>query len=370
MPRVFGGPGIFPSNSAVPGYTNELLLQAGDVWPIPAGEFIITSVTGLSRIQQYDPVTNIWRPVGSSSTDSHFVKSEGNNYRVANQSGCAVGGFVTTKGSGYTSAPAVTPSAGGSKWASIIGGTVTSVTVSAGGSNYLYPPLVFFDVPGGTANPGIVTPNGENAQPGFPATAYATLTTGAVSSITVTDQGAGYAATPVVYLVNDPRDTTGSGATAVAVMGGSGQLSGVVCIDHGNPVTSLPTLTISGGGGSSGAATVVADFAVTGITVTGGGTGFPTSSEVLVQPLPAALTGAAWTNPTMETNLVLQKIANLIVPTTSGGVLTATGAFGFGGSYAAAPTASAVGTSTLITGSTTLSFSVGGLNDTIIVQQV
>lgn len=370
MPRVFGGPGIFPSNAAIPGYTNELLLQAGDVWPVPAGTFLITSLTGLSLIQQYDPVTNIWRPVGSSPASPHLVISEGNNYRVANQSGCAVGGFVTAKGSGYTSAPSVTPSAGASKWAAIIGGTVTSVSVTAGGSNYVYPPLVFFDTPGGTVNTGITTPNGQNAQPGFPATAKAVLTSGAVSSITVTDQGAGYAAIPNVYLVNDPRDTTGSGATAVAVIGGSGQLSGVVCIDHGNPVTSLPTLTISGGGGSSGAATVIANFAVTGITVSGAGTGFPTSGTVLVQPLLPSLAAASWTNPTMETNLVIQRLAQLMVPTTGGGGLTATGAAGFGGSYVAGPTQAAISTSTLITGSPTVSFAIGGVDDTLIIQQV
>ena len=370
MARLFGGPGIFPSNSAIPGYGDELLLQAGATFTLPSGSFIVTSQTGLSAIQEYDPITNIWRPIGALSPTAHRIDSEGNNFRIANQSGCAVGGFVTAKGSGYTSAPTAVPTAGGSKWATIIGGVVTSVAITNGGSGYVYPPLVFFDQPAGTANPGIVTPNGQNAQPGFPATGFATLTAGAVSSITVTDQGAGYVAIPNVYLIPDPRDSTGGGASAAAVLGGSGMLTGVVCIDHGNPVTSLPTLTISGGGGSAGTATIVADFAVTGITVSGAGTGFPTSSSVLVQPLPPALTGAAWTNPTMETNLVLQRLAGLLVPTTGGGGLTATGAAGFGGSYAAAPTAAAIAASTLITGSPTVTFGVGGLSDTVIIQQI
>ena len=196
MARIFGGPGIFPTNSGIPGYGNELLLQAGGTYTIPAGNFLVTSVLGLSAVQQFDAITDTWRPVGSAFPYGHLVQSEGNNYRVANQSGCAVGGFVTAKGSGYTSAPSVVPSAGASKWAAIVGGAVTSVAVTNGGSGYVYPPLVFFDAPAGTVNTGIVTPNGANAQPGLPATAYATLTAGAVSSITVTAQAAGFAAIP------------------------------------------------------------------------------------------------------------------------------------------------------------------------------
>ena len=355
MARIFGGPGIFPSNSAIPGYGDAIEFQAGQTWLVPAGTFLITSATGLTMLQSFDPITGIWRPVGSCAPGPRLVVSEGNNYRLANQSGCAVGAFVTTAGSGYTSAPSVLPSAGASKWQAIIGGVLSSVSVTAGGSGYVYPPLVLFDKPPAT---------------GFMPTGYATLTAGAVSAVTLTDQGAGYAAIPQVYLVNDPRDTTGGGATAAAVLGGSGELTGVVCTDHGNPVTSLPTLTISGGGGASGAATVVADFSVTGITVTGGGTGFPTSSLALITPIAPQLSGAAWTNPAMETSLILQRNAVLRVPTTGGGALTATGADGFGGSYGSAPTAYGIQTSTLITGSPTITFAVGGVNDTVFIAQV
>lgn len=368
MARIYGGPGIFPSNSAVPGYGDELLLKAGSTWTIPAGTFLITSLLGLSMIQQFDPITDTWRPVGSVPPAGRLIQSEGNNYRIANQSGCAVGAFVTTAGSGYTSAPSVLPSAGSSVWASIVGGLLTSVVVDTGGSNYVYPPLVFFDKPTGTVNSGITLANGAAAQPGFMATGYSTLSAGAVSTITLTDQGAGYVSTPQVYLVNDPRDTTGSGATAHAVVGGAGTLSGIVCVDHGNPVTSLPTLTISGGGGASGAATVIADFAVTGLTVGATGTGWPTSSAVIVEPIGQALTGAANTNPTMETSLLLGRDARLVVPTTGGGALTATGATGFGGSYSAAPTA--YGVLSAAASTSTLTFTVGGVNDTLIIAQL
>lgn len=370
MARVYGGPGIFPNNSAIPGNGDELLLQAGATWTVPSGAFLITSVLGVSSLQQFDPISDTWRPVAARPGETRFIQSEGNNYRMANQSGCSVGGFVTAKGSGYTSAPLVVPTAGGSKWASIVGGVLTSVAVTNGGLNYLYPPLVFFDAPSGTPNAGLVSANGAALQPGFMATGYATLTSGAVTAITLSDQGAGYVNIPQVYLVTDPRDTTGAGATAVAVVGGTAQLTGVVCYDHGNPVTSLPMLTISGGGGTSGAATIVADFAVTGITVSGGGTGFPVSSLVQVIPISPQLSGAAWMNPTMETSLLSQRNAALSVPTTGGGVLTATGATGFGGAYPAVPVAAAISASTLITASPTVSFSVGGVADTLIIAQV
>lgn len=370
MARIFGGPGVFPSNSAIPGYSDELVFQAGATWLIPAGSFLITSLGGNTVIQQYDPVTNIWRPIGGSPASPHFIQSEGNNYRLANQSGCAVGGFVTAKGSGYTSAPAVTPSIGASKWAAIIGGLVNTVTITNGGTNYVYPPLVFFDTPVGTPNPGVVSTAGQAAQPGFVATGTATISGGAVTGVTVTDQGAGYGNSPNIYFVNDPRDTTGVGASGTVSLTGTGQLAGVVCLDHGNAVTSLPTLTISGGGGSGGTATVIMDWAVTGITVSGGGTGFPASSTVLVTPLPPALSGAQWTNPTMETSILMQRNANLLVPTTGGNALTATGASGFGGSYPGAVTAWGFATSTLITGSPTATFSMGGVSDTVIISQV
>ena len=287
MPRRFGGPGVPPSNNAIQGYASEINLQAGEAWLLSelangssnGGEFIIQPTNGLARAQVYDPIPGIWRGIGQIS-GQQYINSEGNNYRVANQSGCAIGAFVTTKGSGYTSPPAVVPSAGGSKWAAVVGGILTSVNVLQGGSAYLYPPIVIFDAPPTFAATGI---------PGFMATGYATLTAGVVTSITLTDQGAGYTSAPNVWLINDPRDTSGSGASGQAVVGGAGQLTGVVCLDHGNPVSALPTLTISGGGGTLGAATVLMDWAITAVTVTGGGTGFPTSSIVELRGFPPAL---------------------------------------------------------------------------------
>ena len=370
MARIFGGQGVPPSNSAIQGYGNEIEFQAGQAWLLAqlssgntnGGTFRVIPGNA-TRLQSYDPITGIWRGVGSVGGDQFIHQSDGNYYRLANQSGCAIGAFVTAAGSGYTTPPSVLPSAGGSKWAAIIGGVLTSVAVVQGGSNYVYPPLVLIDAPPGFAQTGV---------PGYLATGYATLTAGVVTAITLTDQGAGYTSAPNVYLVNDPRDTTGSGASAAAVVGGANELTGVVCLDHGNPIsgTTLPTLTISGGGGTGGAATVIMDWAITGITVSGGGTGFPATSEVEIRGLPSAFAAATWTNPSMETGLLQVRKSEIIAPTTGGGAITATGARNFGGSYPSAVTAYAVLTSTLITASPTITFTMGGVSDSVFVAQV
>lgn len=368
MARILGGAGIAPQNTAVNGLANEIYMQAGQAWLLSqlasgvnaAGTFRV--VPGLaSRLQVYDGITGIWRAVGAVAVEQYIHQSDGNMYRIANQSGCAIGAYVTAKGANYTSPPSVVPSAGNSVWAAVVGGVLTGVTITNGGSGYQFPPLVLFDAPPGFAQTGV---------PGFLATGYATLTNGAVSAITLNDQGAGYTSPPNVYIIPDPRDATGAGATATAAVGGAGQLSGVVCLNHGNPITGtvLPTLTISGGGGSGGAATVIMDWAITAVTVTGGGTGYPASSEVEVRGLPPLLTGAAWNNPTMETNLLGIRKSEILLQTSAGGVIQAGGS-NFGGSYPAAVTAYAVLTNPLITGSPTLSFTMGGIPDVVQVFQ-
>jgi hypothetical protein len=152
-------------------------LQAGQVQLLsPAGWYWVK--TGLyTTLQQYDPITGIWRAIGAGDNTAvdHFIYSDGVNYRLANQTGALVGALLTNAGSGYTSAPTVTASAGNSIWRAIVGGAVsTTVTITNGGSNYTYPPIVQFQAP-----PSF----------GVQATGYATLTNGVVTSVTVTKSG-------------------------------------------------------------------------------------------------------------------------------------------------------------------------------------
>lgn len=313
---LFSGPGLTPSLKGV--VTNVISLSAGECFTIsPAGWYQIRQGR-FTTPQQYDPITGIWRTIGAGATagGGDYFYSDGVNYRLANQTGGTVGALVTNGGSGYTSAPTVTATGGGNPiFRAIVGGAVnTTVTVSNGGSNYTYPPIVLFQAP----------PAG-----GVQATGHAVLTTGAVSSVVVDDQGAGYSSPPIITFVNDPREgvnnvTVGSGAAAVAVLTGSGTVTAIVGVDHGTALTgqtAVPTLTISGGGGTSAAATAIVDWTIQAYTVTSSGTGY--SGNVLVSAYGPALTGATYTNPTIQAQLVKGRAASIVAVAATN--VTATG---------------------------------------------
>lgn len=349
MVMVFGGPGIVPSSRGVP--SSLITLPAGQAQLIPPGSWMIEP--GLyAGIERFDPVTGIWRKVGNMGSGEAFVASDGVNQRVCNRTGCAVGALLTNAGSGYTSAPVVTPSAGASIWVAVMGALVsTTVTVATGGTNYVYPPICIIGSP---------------SNPGIQATATAAISGGAVSAITITNQGGGYIATPTITLLNDPRDTTGNGATAVLSLTGQGTVNGVLCTDHGNALTAVPTLAFTGGGGSSAAATAIMDFAVTGYTVS-------TAGAVIAAPaqtwgIPAVTAGsAAYTNPATQTGLVNMRQGSIIAAV-SGAAITATGLVVLdGGHYETVPTMQVI-QSGIATTWPILTATVGGLTSTIIQQ--
>lgn len=351
MPNRFGGVGIsLPLNQLG---TNVFTLQAGEVFNVPPGYFNIASGSLIAH-QVYDPVTTTWRPIGFDSVATFDqIDSDGNNYRLANQTGCAIGAVLTNAGSGYLSAPTIVPSAGGSSWIAIMGPVVsTSVTVTNPGNNYQYPPLVIIQSP---------------PSPGVQATAYATVSAGQVTGITVTNQGAGYVSPPAISLVNDPRDSTGNGAQAVLTLTGQGTVAAVLCTNHGSPQTAVPTLTFSGGGGSGAAATVLMDFTIASVTWTAG-SGYTDGSKQLTTT-GTGLTSLtpAYTNPATQQGLLRPSPA-LIIP---GGSTTfsATGQVNVdGGHFYSGTGVQAVVTGAVGTGAgATLNF--GGAPDFVWVQQ-
>jgi hypothetical protein len=319
MVMPFGGPGIVPTSRQLP--STAFSLSGGEAFLIPAGSWSIDA--GLyGSVERFDPVPGIWRNPGDKGRGQTFIISDGVNERVVNRTGCAAGAVLTNAGTGYTSAPTITPSAGASVWLAIMGALVnTSVTISTGGANYVYPPIVFIQAP---------------SNPGVQATGVATISAGAVTGVTITNQGGGYLTTPSLIFINDPRDTTGGGATGVLSLTGQGTINAVVCTDHGNPLTAVPTLTFTGGGGTGAAATVIMDFALTGYTVTTAGAAL--AAPVQLFGIPAVTAGsAAYTNPQISTGLVNQRQGSIIGAIT-GGALTATGAVvGDGGAYETVP---------------------------------
>jgi hypothetical protein len=343
--------------------------QPSNHFPVPAGgTFIVTGEQGwycirtgkYSTFQQFDPILQAWVGVGGglpgSGTALYVYLDGSTSYRFANQTGCAVGALLTNAGSGYTSAPTVTASAGNSIWRAVVGGLVnTSPTIVNAGQNYTYPPQILIAAP----PPG-----------GIQATAICAISAGAISSVTVTNQGGGYASPPTVTVVNDPREkinglTPGYGGAIVTSLTGAKTIAGVICIDHGTPLTAVPTLTFTGGGGASAAATAIMCWSITAFTPTAG-TGFTGPSELSgLDAFPQ--TSPAYTNPATQSGLVSIRKASILMPA-SAGAPTATGAvFYDGGIYTSVPTPLVTTNGALITQSATFTFTMGGYNGDVYI---
>ncbi len=334
MALFFGGQGV---PTVVKTVSNVVTLNGGEVWLLQPAGWYECKPGKYTVLQQLDPVTGIWRTIGAGSTGASLERlySDGQNYRLANQTGCAVGALVTNGGTGYTSAPTCTPSAGSSVFKCIVGGAVSAtVTIANGGANYTYPPIVLISLP-----PAL----------GIQATGHATLTSGAVSSVTIDNQGAGYPSPPTITFINDPREglngvSIGSGAAATTALTGAQTVTGILCVDHGQPATysataALPTLAFTGGGGSSAAATIIMDLSITAYAVSTTTTGSGYVAPVIVSAyggFPA--TAAAYTNPFTNAGLVKGRNA-FIVASILTGAFTATGqTVNDGGVYPGFPT--------------------------------
>lgn len=268
--------------------TNEVTLSPGCALPLSRGDWMV-DLGGVIVLQFLDPTTGIWRiPRTGFRASFQFIQSDGANVRVANLTGCPVGAVVTNAGSGYpTTGTTVTASGtGGSTWAAIVGGQL-SITGTVAGSGFGIAPLVFIPAP---------------PSPGVQATAYATIASGTVSGVTLTNRGAGYLAAPSITILPNPADPNYNSTTAIvnasatAALLGSGSIAAVICTNPGAPVTTAPTLTIAGTGGSSATAVAQLMLTLTGATVFGGGTGItdaggfitiggvPTSAPVNTNP--------------------------------------------------------------------------------------
>jgi len=330
MANTFGAQGVYPTPRGQASIAFDL--QPGAARLIPSGTWML-DVGAYTTVQEYDPIQGQWiSPGGSGSQNeaAQYINSDGFNYRAVNLCGCIVGATVTTAGSGYTSAtpPVVTfTNATNAAATAIVGGAVsTTVTVTNGGTLYTYPPVVFFDSP----------PLGA----GYQATGSCALSGTTVSTVTVSNQGAGYTNVPNIYFLNDPRDTTGSGAAAVATLTGAGTVTQLLITNQGNPNTTLqPTIAFSAG---SAAAFPIMVRSIGGLGFSTIGSGY--SGNVIVQAYGNGYTGSAnvLTNPKWTTALVRTRAAVVLAATTaSNGALSGGGASLFdGGIFAgSAPTA-------------------------------
>lgn len=294
------------------GGAGPISLASGQSVLVPRGQHMI-QLGRYSKLQMYDPILQAWRLVDTSAMNTQFVSSDGFNYRIVNISGCAVGALITNAGSGYTSAPTVTPSAGSSTWRAIVGGSInTTVTITTAGTGYTYAPLLKISAP----------PLG-----GVQATAVATISGGAISAVTVINQGAGYTTAPTIEVIPDPRDTTGAGAvlTINATLANSGAISALICTDIGTVLTAVPTLAFSGGGGSSAAATAIMAFALTGVTSGANGAGYGNAQPILLTTSGGVVAGtSAVTNPTLDKGIFMPRMGIVTATSSAGGTFTST----------------------------------------------
>jgi hypothetical protein len=357
--------GLVPNFAGTPpvaaGLTNTIQLAAAEIFNLPAGTYMV--IPGpYTCLQFLDPITGTWRTINAENGIQPIVlDSDGGNFRLANLTGTPVGGLITNAGSALTNGfgtVTITPSTGASVWQSVVGGAINATgVITAGGTGYLFPPILIVDAP----------PAG-----GIQASATATISAGVVNAVTFVNQGAGYTTAPAVTVVNDPRDTVGAGAIIAAntTLVGSGTLTAMYPTNPGNALTAVPTFTFSPA--STIAATALMNFVCTGLTITGGGVAVPNGSFLLIANGATTAARAANTaGPIADFNLTQERMG-LIQPTIAGNVITATGVIidnGFG--FQAVPGVGFV-SSTGVAPTTGINITptVGGITDLSYVQRI
>jgi hypothetical protein len=329
-----------------------LTLQAGQVYVPPQGWYYYTGSLN-SDIQRYDAISQTWRSTGRDPNHQELFFFDGITTRIANPTGCVVGAVVTNAGTGYTSPPTVTAT-GGAVFTAIVGGALsTAATVLAAGNNYQYPPILWIEQP---------------PQPGTQAAGTITLTSGTISSITLNDQGSGYILPPNALVLNDWRDTVGSGGAVALSITGAQTVTALVVTNHGNPITSgtVPTIVFAGGGGSGAAATAIMDWTVQSVSVTTAGAGYTSAAGALTA---SAAGGYVTTTPTYlggATSIGAMRYWPAIIDmaTNSSGGIASLASIIDAGRYQAIPTPTIMAAQPPST-TGALSFIMGGRNATV-----
>lgn len=357
--------GLYPNallNGITGGNTNDFSLAPGEALVLPPGNIIVT-LGKYCALQYNDPVTQAWTQLRdwNNNNSTVTIKSDGQNVRVINLTGCVVGSTVTNGGNGsyVQSTTTVVPSAGTSTWQPIVGGAVnTTVSVTNAGKNYGIAPLVFIDPP---------------PYPGLQATAVAVISSGTVSSITVLNQGAGYTAAPAIAILPDPYDvnfTSGTtaitNATALCSTTGAGSLTGVLLTNPGIAVATTMTLTVAGAGAT---ATVVPLFlqTVASASFTNVGAGYG-ANTVLSSTGGYNTNVGAWTNPQHDMTGFIPRPAQATL-VQAGGTLTSISKIYDAGLFLATPVAFPL-TNGVVTTISTITFTMGSQNDTVRLQPV
>ena len=178
--------------------------------------------------------------------------------------GAVTGVTINNAGSGYDAAspPNITISGGSGSGAAanvVVNGSVSEITVTAGGSGYTSSPLVSIAGGGGSG-----------------AAATAIITKGVVSRILINDGGTGYTTQPTITIVGGG----GTGATATASV--RGPIQSVSITNGGSSYTSTPSVVLSSGSGAVAQA-IVQNGRIISIAIINAGSGYTTAPEITIQ---------------------------------------------------------------------------------------
>jgi subtilisin-like proprotein convertase family protein len=213
------------------------------------------------------------------------------NAAAAAATATVTGGAVTainviSGGADYTGVPTVTISGGGgtgaSATATVVGGVITAITITSPGTGYTSTPTV-------TIN----NPNASEQTLNVPASSYLSGIQADWNYVIPNATGTG--THPVLYVSANSgvyRSIDGgttwtlfpaAGATATTTVTG-GAVTAINVISGGSGYTTVPMVTITGGGGSGASATAtVVGGVITAITITSPGTGYTSPPTVTIE---------------------------------------------------------------------------------------
>jgi hypothetical protein len=398
-----GGPFVFNTSGAFP-----VTLAGGEYFYPPPGNYLF-ALGNQTALQWWDPVAYSWRALASPGDSTNSIDCDGYNYRLMNMSGVTTSALITNAGSGGTNGigptqtgTTVSFAAGSSNPGGtaagyvIIGGALSAPTVTQAGSGFLVPPLILIDPP---------------PQGGIQATATCTLTAGGgISTVTLTNAGAGYTSVPNYYVVpqfqnypglptspytlpatglvqpyvppgqitnmppsvftaqgqNPAFPSTAGALITSGALTGSGTLTGLVVTNYGYGYTTVPGITFANTTGALAggvAATAIMSWGLTGLTG-GSGVGY-TVGNVWESSLGLLTPGTTGLN---NNNLLQPRPARGVLTSTAGALSIEDPGFGLQKLLVAGNFGVAQGTS-IATGSIVFSgITMGGVNDTSILQ--
>lgn len=247
---------ILRTRQAIP-----LSLMPGQTFLLPNGKWAL-SPGRYTLPQWYDTNAGRWRNLSSQPGQTHFIESDGTNFRMANVTGCPIGAIITNVGAGNATngynTVGVTVSAGNANFATLVGGSVNCNCNVTTAGNYGLPPIILWTPQANQTVPYVA--------PQFNCTIQAN---GNIATVSVVDQGAGLTGVGTLTVIQQPGDTNpGGGVVNIGgnALANSGNLTALWPVTPGQNgnggLASLPTLTFNIGGGM--AATVVMNWCVTG----------------------------------------------------------------------------------------------------------